>query len=91
MKFVWISNNIPGTLGVMMDPDGITTVALRPKIDITHNSNKRNKMEIIFKDDDSKFIIPDQKILEEIYRMHMQNDEVMLLLHQYCDKNLSRC
>lgn len=90
IKFVWLSKNIPGTK-VEMGPDGITTVTLRPLIDIVHDSNKRDRVEIIFKDDKSKYVIPDQRTLEEIYRMHMSNTEVMLLLHQYCDANLTRC
>jgi len=89
-KFIWVSNNISGKLKVEMDPNGITTVKLRPLIDIIHNSNKGNKVEILFKDDNTRFIIPNQKVLEEIYRMHKNNTEVMLLLHQYCDKNLAR-
>lgn len=91
IKFVWISKNIPNILGVNQDEDGITTVKLRPLIEITHNFKKRNKVEILFKDDNSKYLIPDQKTLEEIYKMHMSNTEVMLLMHQYCDKNLSKC
>ena len=90
IKFVWVSNNIPGTK-VEMGPDGITTVHLRPLIDITHDSKKRDRVEIIFKDDNSKYLISNQKTLEEIYRMHMSNTEVMLLLHQYCDANLAHC
>lgn len=91
VKFIWLSNNIPDTLGVVMDENGMTVVKLREFIDITHNSKKRDKVEIIFKDDDTKYEIPNQKTLEEIYSMHMNNKEVMLLLHQYCEANLSRC
>lgn len=90
IKFVWISKNVPG-VKVNMGPDGITTVTLRPLIDITHDSKKRNRLEIIFKDTNTKYLIPDQKILKEIYAMHMSNIEVMLLLHQYCDQNLTLC
>lgn len=88
VKFIWLSKNIPNTLGVDMGPDGITTMKLRKLIDITHNSNKRDRVEILFKDDNSKYVINDQRTLEEIYRMHMSNEEVMLLLHQYCESNL---
>ena len=91
IKFLWLSKNIPGISGVEQGPDGITTVKVRPLIDITHDSNKRDKVEILFKDDNTKYVIPDQKTLEEIYRMHIKNDEVMLLLHQYCEANLAHC
>lgn len=90
IKFVWLSNNVPGTK-VEMGPNGITTVSLRPLIDITHDSTKRDRVEIIFKDDNSKYLISNQKTLEEIYSMHMSNTEVMLLLHQYCEANLAHC
>jgi hypothetical protein len=90
IKFIWLSKNIPG-VSVSQDPDGVTIVNLRPLIDITHDSNKRDKIEIIFKDDNTKYTIPNKKSLEEIYRMHLENEEVMLLLHQYCDTHLARC
>lgn len=89
IKFLWISNNIPNKLGVEQTEDGIVIVKLRPKIDITHNYKKRDRMEIIFKDDNKRYLIHDHKILKEIYTLHMQNEEVMLLLHQYCESNLT--
>jgi len=89
MKFVWLSNNIPG-VKVEMGPDGITTVHLRPLIDITHNSKMRDLMLIEFKDNKRKYIIPDQKTLEEIYRMHMENTEVMYIMNHYCEDKLPR-
>lgn len=91
IKFIWLSNNIPNIVGINMDPNGITTVSLRELIDIIHNSKKMDKIEILFKDDNTKYEIPDQKTLEEIYDMHISNEEVMLLLHQYCSKNLNIC
>ena len=90
MMLIWISNNVSG-IKAKMGENGVTTVQLRPLIEITHDSTKRNKMEIIFKDDNTKYEIPNHKVLEEIYKMHMTNTELMLLMHQYCEANLSRC
>lgn len=90
INFVWMSRNIPG-VSVRQDSSGITTVKLRPLIEITHDCTKRDRIEIIFKDDNTKYLIPDNKVLEEIYKMHISNTELMLLMHQYCESNLSRC
>ena len=90
IKFLWLSKNIPGILGVEQLPDGVAVTKLRNKIDIIHNSGKRNRIDIVFHDDGTSYVISDQKTLEEIYRMHMENEEIMLLLHQYCEKNLAR-
>lgn len=91
VNFLWLSKNIPG-ISVRQEPKGVTVVKLRPLIEITHDSTRMNRLEILFKDDGSKYVIPNQTILEEIYRMHMANTELMLLLHQYCDnKHLDKC
>lgn len=90
IKFLWLSNNIPNKIGVEQTEDGMVIVKLRPKIDITHNFKKRDRVEIILKDDNSRFIIPDDESLQEVYTMHVMNEEVMLLMHQYCESHFTR-
>lgn len=90
VNFLWLSKNIPG-ISVVQGTKGVTTVKLRPLIEITHDIGRRDRIEIILKDDNSKYEIPDSKHLEEIYRMHMSNMELMYILHKYCEENLSKC
>lgn len=90
VKFLWTSKNVPD-VKVEQKDNGMTIVTLRKNIMISHNSNKRDKMQISFIKEKVSYLIPDQRALEEIYKMHMENEEVNLLLMQYCVKNFAKC
>ena len=90
VKFLWTSKNVPD-VKVEQKDNGMTIVTLRKNIMISHNSNKRDKMQISFIKEKVSYLIPDQRALEEIYKMHMENEEVNLLLMQYCQKNFAKC
>lgn len=90
VKFLWTSKNVPD-VKVEQKDNGMTIVTLRKNIMISHNSNKRDKMQISFIKEKVSYLIPDQRALEEIYKMHMENEEVNLLLMQYCANNFAKC
>ena len=91
VKFLWLSNSIPNKINVTQTEDGPIVVHLRKNIEITHDYRNRNRMEILLKDDNSKYVIPNYKSLVEIYKMHMNNEEVMYILHKYCEEKLGKC
>ena len=68
VKFLWTSKNVPD-VKVEQKDNGMTIVTLRKNIMISHNSNKRDKMQISFIKEKVSFLIPDQRALEEIYKI----------------------
>lgn len=93
IKFLWLSNNIPGMIQIRQDEYGIVKAKLSDSVDIVHDSTKRDKMTIVFHDTNDTYLIPDQRNLEEIYRIHLENDSkvFLVLAHQYCESYLSKC
>ena len=75
---------------VFQDEIGNAIVQLRPQIQLVHNYKKKNLMTIRFIEDQTIFMIPSRKELEEIYRMHMENSDLTVILRDYCEKHLEK-
>lgn len=88
IKFIIMANNIHPEGEIEQTPDGIVIVNLRSQIQITHNYKRKNEMRIIFNDSKIQYIISNKSELEEIYRMHLANTDVVQMLHDYCKNNL---
>lgn len=88
-EFIYITQTIR-MMNIHQDPTGKTIVQLRPQIQIIHNSKKKNQMQIIFTEDQARFLIPSKKELEEIYRLHLENVNLSQILREYCEKNLQK-
>jgi hypothetical protein len=65
-------------------------VELRANIFIVHKW-RENSMELIIRDDQSHYVIPDQKALEDIYEIHTNNENITQLVKEYADANLEKC
>lgn len=89
-EFISVSKNIPGAK-VTQDYEGKVDVTLTDNIIITHDYKKRNIIEIKFKKEEVKFLVPDKKSLEMIYTIFLQNvnEEKDKFIHKYCVDNLS--
>ena len=90
IKFIQMSNNIQPMGPIVHQPNGIILVNLRPQIQVTHNYKKKNEMQVIFIDDQSRYLIPSQKELEDIYKMHLGNTNLTEILHKYCEEKLKK-
>lgn len=91
VKFMMMANNMQPEGSVTQDENGHVIVELRNnQIVITHNYKKHNEMKISFHDNNDTYIIPSQKELEEIYRLHLANKDVVSILHDYCNMNLKK-
>lgn len=88
-EFIWMANNIPHD-GIIQDEIGNTIIQLRSQIQLTHNYKKKNQMMIIFQEDQSRFLIPSKKRLEDIYRLHLENTQLTDILRNYCEGTLER-
>ncbi len=88
-KFIWLGNNVHA-LKVEQDDTSVVTMHLRPQIDITHDHQRNNRVEIIFKDDGAKFLVKDHDQLSEICRIHLMNKDCVELLRRHCEKYLTK-
>lgn len=87
MEFLWMSNNIQPE-EVIQGENGDVIVNLRKGIQVIHNYKRGNKMTVRFTEDQTSFVIPSKKELEDIYRMHLGNTNLINELRKYCDDNL---
>lgn len=89
-EFILVSKNIPGLL-VTQDYEGKVNVTLSDNIIIVHDYKKRNIIEITFKKEESKFLVPDKKSLKEIYEIFLLNvsEDRDRFIHKFCIENLS--
>lgn len=89
-KFLWITRNVD-VKNISQTSNDMIIVNLRDNIQITHCWKKNDRMEVIISDDQSHYIIPDQQHLEEIYRLHLSEENLTSVLKEYCDNNLEKC
>lgn len=88
-EFIWAAKNMQ-TTETRQDAFGNTFIRLRKDIQLTHNYKKKDRMTIEFQDDNSVYLIPTDKELKEIYRLHLENVNLNEILHQYCSMNLTK-
>lgn len=88
IKFIYMANSMQ-VESVNQDEVGNTVVVVRDGVNITHNY-KKNRMKLTFNEDNVSYVIPSGKELEAIYRMHLENKELMYILRDYCSKNLNK-
>lgn len=86
-EFIWMSSNILPEIGIEQRPDGNTVVGLRPQINIIHNFKRKDQITVVFLDDHATFVVPSKSALEDIYRMHLANTNLVQVLRKYCDDN----
>ena len=89
IEFMMECAKVPKRLSFVQLPDAVVMIRLHKNIEVYHYSKKRDRMEIHFTNTDDKFKIPDKKILMELFRIHLTNEESYVLLHQYCKNNLT--
>lgn len=92
-KFLFTSKKCEpkGSEGIKDNGNGVVIVHLREQVKITHNYKKNNRMEIIFLSDGARYIIPSEKELEAIYRIHLGNTNFTHPARKYCDDHLQPC
>lgn len=88
-EFIWMAKNLKVT-DVTQDETGNTVINLRPQIQLTHNYKKKNQMQIVFTEDQSRFLIPSKSDLEEIFRLHLSNVNVEQILRKHCEDNFEK-
>lgn len=88
-EFIFMAKNLKVT-NVTQDDSGNTIVNLRPKISIVHNYKKNNSMKISFAETNDTFVIPSKNDLEEIYRLHLTNENLEHILIEYCKTHLKK-
>ena len=82
-KFIWVARNMK-VGNVTQGPNGETTVEVRPNINIVHEYRRKNRMTMHLVERDEKYIIPSERELEHIYRLHLEHEDVMTPLMEYC-------
>ena len=87
-EFMYTAKSL--TLDVQQDEVGNTIATLRPYIHLMHSYKKNDLMQIIFLEDQARYIIPSNDELEEIYRLHLELTDLTQVLREYCDKHLKR-
>lgn len=89
-KFLWTAKNIHPEGEVVQDDSSIICVNLRHQIQITHDYKKANRVEIKFKDDGVRFLVPDHNMLQEVFLIHLQNKDCVMKMRAYCEKTFER-
>lgn len=88
-EFIWAARNM--NVGEARQNDsGQTYITLRPGIMLTHDYKKKDQMTIEFDGDRAVYIIRDRKELEWIYRLHLENHDLIEILRRYCSENLTK-
>jgi hypothetical protein len=82
-KFIWLAKNMK-VENVTQGTNGETTIELRPNINIVHDYRRKNQMTIRLLEREEKYIIPSEKELERIYRLHLEHKDIMVPLMEYC-------
>lgn len=88
-EFIFMARNLKVT-DVKQDDSGNTFIGLRPKISITHNYKKNNSVMISFEETGDKFLVPTKQDLEEIYRLHLTNENLEHILLEHCNAHLKK-
>lgn len=65
-------------------------VELRPYVQLSHNYKKKDLMTIKFLEDQVEFKIPDRSSLEEIYRMHLEKENIVQALRNLCEEKFEK-
>jgi hypothetical protein len=88
-EFIWMAKNLKVT-DVKQDETGNTIINLRPQIQLTHSYKKKNQMQIIFTEDQARYLISTKVELQEIYRLHLSNVDLENVLRHYCEDWLKK-
>lgn len=88
-EFIWMANNM-GIGLVVQDETGHTEANLRPQICITHDYNGNNLMLLTFKETREFFKIKTKEELENIFRLHLTNENLETPLREYATENLQQ-
>lgn len=88
-EFIWMANNVRAGKAVQ-DASGNTAITIRPNIMVVHNYKKRDQMTLVFVEDNSQYLIPTKKELEEIFRIHLENQNINEILLRYCTEKLTK-
>jgi hypothetical protein len=87
-EFIWVARS-QKINDVKQDETGNTIVNLRPQVQIIHNYKKKNHMQIVFTEDQFRFLILSTGTLKEIYNINATADS-QSVLRKYCEDNLER-
>jgi hypothetical protein len=88
-EFIWMANNM-GIGIVTQDESGHTEANLRPNIYITHDYNGNNLMLLTFKETREFYKIKTKDELEEIFRLHLTNENLEVPLRAYATESLKQ-
>lgn len=88
-EFIWMANNM-GIGIVTQDESGHTEANLRPNIYITHDYNGNNLMLLTFKETREFYKINTKDELEEIFRLHLTNENLEVPLRAYATESLKQ-
>lgn len=88
-EFIWMANNM-GIGIVTQDESGHTEANLRPNIYITHDYNGNNLMLLTFKETREFYKIKTKDELEEIFRLHLTNENLEVPLRAYATGSLKQ-
>ena len=87
-EFIWMGAKLGAP--VAQSENGVSTITLRPQINLVHDYKKKDQTLVVFTEDDSKFIISDKDELNHIIGMHLTNDYIEQTLREYCNANLQK-
>ena len=87
-KFMWATIAIKPKGGVKQLANGMTVCDLKDNIQITHNSRKKNRMILIFKEDQKHYLISSDNKLNEILQMYTNLTDLDQKLREYASSNL---
>lgn len=92
-KFLYMSKKCEptGEEGIRDNGNGVVIVNLRTGVKITHNYKKNNRIEIIFENDGSRYIVATEKQLESIYKMHLSRKHFVTPARAWCKEHLQPC
>lgn len=88
-EFIWAARNM-NVGDARQNDSGQTYITLRPGIMLIHDYKKKDQMTIEFTGDQAVYIIRDRKELETIYRLHLENRDLVEILRRYCSDNLTK-
>lgn len=89
-KFIYMIKNVGCTGDVYDDGNGVVNAVIRPGIVVRHDYKHADKISIEIKDTNDKYLIKNDSQLEDIIRMHLGNEHLSEILHEYCESNLEK-
>lgn len=89
-RFLWMCSRVKNAGKMKQGGNGDVVFELKPEIHVCHRYGRTDQITIVFTEDQARYLIPSQHELEQIFKLFEENENVVQLLHDWCDQNLTK-